>query len=55
MSRLVLTAKRSESIILEVDGREIEIFLKDARGGQARLAFDIDPEVKVRREKNQNI
>lgn len=46
---LVLSRKRGEEIIIEVDGRPVTVVVVDIRGDKARLGITAPPDVPVHR------
>lgn len=50
---LVLTRKRGERVTLSggpLGDKRIDIFVTDVRDGRARLGFEADPEIIIRRD-----
>lgn len=50
MSRLTIGRKENQSFYIYVDDKEIEVFVKKARGGQTVFSIDADEDVVIKRE-----
>lgn len=50
MSRLTIGRKENQSFYIFVEGKEIEVFVKKARGGQTVFSIEADEDVVIKRE-----